>query len=496
MQNTHTNTTIHSTEDKALLKRLAEYAMMDRGFIPEFSREALVEVEQIAGPAEANGGDIKDLRHLLWCSIDNDDSLDLDQLSVAIPVDTSVTKILVAIADVDALVKQGSAIDLHARHNTTSVYTDAVIFPMLPTKLSNNLTSLNPHEDRLTVVFEMSISSDGTLLESAIYRAMVNNHAKLAYDNVAAWLENEIPVPDNVKEVNGLEENIRLQHKVAETLKSLRQKNGALHFNTIKTKAVFENDTVKTLSIEKTNVAKNLIEEFMVAANGVSARYLFSKGLPSLRRIVRVPKRWDRIMELASEWGYTLPSVPDSEALDVFLRKAHNTDSLRFPDLSLSIIKLLGPGEYVVEFPNETPIGHFGLAIKDYAHSTAPNRRYPDIITQRLLKAALTSAPMPYTKEELLEIATHCTVAEDEAKKVERQMTKSAHAILMETKIGETFQSIVTGKTEHSIFVRLLYPPIEGKLIVFDKKLDVGDRVTVQLISTNVERGFIDFKAI
>lgn len=486
--------TASSREHRGILQRVATYAMIDRGFIPEFSQEILHELEHISIPAADPS--VQDLRALLWCSIDNDDSLDLDQLTVAIPLDDTKTRILVAIADVDALVKKGSPIDLHAKHNTTSVYTDAEIFPMLPTKLSTGLTSLNPDEDRLAIVFDMTIATTGEVIDSSIYRALVNNHAKLAYNGVAAWLDNESPVPENIQSIAGLEENIRLQHKVAENLKALRQRNGALNFNTIKTKAVFDGDRVTELSIEKANSAKNLIEEFMVAANGVSAKFLFSKNLPSLRRIVRVPKRWDRIIELAKDWGYSLPSTPDSEALDRFLRQAHNTDSLRFPDLSLSVIKLLGPGEYVVEVPNEKPIGHFGLAIKDYSHSTAPNRRYPDIITQRLLKAALSNSPQPYTKDELVELANHCSVAEDEAKKVERQLTKSANAILMESKIGEKFNAIVTGTTDHSTWIRLLYPPIEGKLINASKELDVGDRVRVQLTYTDVERGFIDFREI
>lgn len=486
--------TTSSTEHRGILQRVATYAMIDRGFIPEFSQEILHELEHIAIPA--TDASVRDMRDLLWCSIDNDDSLDLDQLTVAVPIDSTSTRILVAIADVDALVKKGSPIDMHAKHNTTSVYTDAEIFPMLPTKLSTDLTSLNFNEDRLAMVFDMTITADGKISTSEIYRALVRNHAKLAYNGVAAWLDNEIPTAEYIQSIPGLEENIRLQHKVADNLKALRHRNGALNFNTIKTKAIFEGDTVTELSIEKPNSAKSLIEEFMVAANGVSARYLFSKNLPSLRRIVRVPKRWDRIMELAKDWGYALPATPDSEALDRFLRQAHNTDSLRFPDLSLSVIKLLGPGEYVVEVPNEKPIGHFGLAIKDYSHSTAPNRRYPDIITQRLLKAALTNSPQPYTKEELLDLANHCTVGEDEAKKVERQMTKSANAILMESKIGEKFNAIVTGTTEHSTWIRLLYPPIEGKLMNASKNLDVGDRVQVQLTYTDIEKGFIDFKEI
>ena len=484
-----------SHNQKSYLQKLARMALQEHGFLPEFSKEVEEELKFITGPGIMETG-MRDLTDLPWCSIDNDDSLDLDQLTVAIPVDESKTRLLVGIADVDCLVPKGSKIDEHAHHNTTSLYTDVEIFPMLPTKLSNDLTSLNPGQKRRAIVFDMEIGTMGEILSYEIYEALILNHAKLAYNSLAQWLEGEGKLPEALEKLPEVAENIKIQQHIAQSLEEKRRRNGSLNFTTIKTKAEFEEETIKDLHVEENNVAKHIIEECMIAANSCSADFLFSKNFPSLRRIVRVPKRWERIVEIAAEWNIRLPEVPNSEALDRFLRKAHRIDSLRFPDLSLSIIKLLGPGEYVVEKPGETPIGHFGLAIKDYAHSTAPNRRYPDIITQRLLKAALHHAPMPYTFEELEELAGYCTDGEDEAKKFERQMTKSVHAILMRDHIGEKFQSIVTGTTEHSVFVRLLYPPIEGKLISFNEKLDVGDRVFVKLVSTDVERGFIDFKAL
>lgn len=481
-------------QHRSILQYIARNVMAERGFLPEFSHTILDDVAKLTTQAVVKTDSTRDLRDLLWCSIDNDDSLDLDQLSVAIPVNEHTTRILVAIADVDALVPKGSPIDLHAMHNTTSVYTDAQNFPMLPLELSTNLTSLNFNEDRYAMIIDMSIEKDGSMSSSEIYQGIVKNHAKLAYNSVAAWLEDDGDIPEPIRAVAGLEANIRLQCEVSENLKAMRHKNGSLSFHTIKTRARFENEKVTELEIEKSNVAKNIIEEFMVAANGVTARFLHAHHFPSLRRIVKVPKRWDRIVELAATWDYDLPGEPDSKALDTFLRKSYRADSLRFPDLSLSVIKLLGPGEYVLEMPDQVSLGHFGLAIKDYVHSTAPNRRYPDLITQRLLKAALNNSPLPYTKEELEDLAGRCTGGEDEAKKVERQLTKSANAILMETKIGEKFDAIITGKTEHSKFVRVLYPPIEGKLMDASASLDVGDRVRVRLVHTDVEHGFIDFK--
>src|SRR5664280_345177 len=483
-------------QHRSILQRIAHRAMLERGLVPDFPVQALTELDGIHGPATRAEESTRDLRNLLWCSIDNDDSRDLDQLTVAESMSDGATKILVAIADVDAVVKKGSAIDDHARQNTTSVYTVAETFPMLPEKLSTNLTSLNYASDRLAIVIEMVFTGDGSLQSSDLYGAMVRNRAKLAYNSVADWLEGNGPMPQGIGTVNGLEENLRLQDRVAQKLKALRHLNGALDLETVEARPVFDGDELKDLEAETRNRAKSIIEDFMIAANGVTARYLASKKLPSLRRVVRIPKRWDRIVELAAKRGSTLPKEPDSKALDQFLVSAKAADPLRFPDLSLTVIKLLGAGEYVVQLPGGSVAGHFGLAVKDYAHSTAPNRRYPDLITQRLLKAAVAGPTRPYENDELEALAKHCTEAEDAANKVERQVTKSAAAILLETRIGEQFDAIVTGAAPKGTWVRILHPPIEGKLVYGFEGIDVGHRIQVQLIHTNVEQGFIDFKRI
>ncbi|HEY5492683.1 MAG TPA: RNB domain-containing ribonuclease, partial [Gemmatimonadaceae bacterium] len=378
----------------------------------------------------------------------------------------------------------------------TSVYTIAETFPMLPEKLSTDLTSLNHESDRLAIVIELVLAEDGSLQSSDLYGATVRSRAKLAYNSVAGWLDGNGPMPQGISAVSGLDENLRLQDHVAQKLKALRHQHGALDLETIEARPVFDGDELKALEPDTKNRAKDIIEDFMIAANGVTARYLASKNLPSLRRVVRVPKRWDRIVELAAEWGSTLPKEPDARALDQFLVSARVADPLRFPDLSLGVIKLLGAGEYVVELPGGNVAGHFGLAVKDYAHSTAPNRRYPDLITQRLLKAALAGHPLPYENDELETLARHCTEAEDAANKVERQVTKSAAAILLETRIGEQFDAIVTGASDKGTWVRLLQPPVEGKLESGLDALNVGHRLRVQLVRTDVERGYIDFKRV
>ena len=487
---------------RALLQEIAKRVMLEQGLLPDFSTEELAELVRIKGPATTDGqtaGDavaIRDTRDLLWCSIDNDDSRDLDQLTVAEAMPGGQVKIMVAIADVDSLVKEGSAISEHARQNTTSVYTPAEIFPMLPEQLSTGFTSLNFNEERLALVVEAMIGTDGTLLDSSVYMARVLNHAKLAYNSVAAWLDGTADAPMGVSSVLGLDDNLRLQDQVAQSLKKFRQIQGALSLDTIEAKPVFDGDQITSLEIEEKNRAKELIEDFMIAANGVTARFLSAKNSPSIRRVVRVPQRWDRIVEVAKEHGCTLPQIPDSKALEEFLVKMKAADPLRFPDLSLTIIKLLGSGEYVAELPEGNVPGHFGLAVKDYGHSTAPNRRYPDLLTQRLLKAALDGQPLPYTKDQLNVLATHCTQAEDAAKKVERQVQKSAGALLLQSRIGEQFDAIVTGASDKGTWVRLLTMPIEGKLVQGFQGIDVGQQLRVQLIDTNVQQGFIDFKAI
>lgn len=486
----------HEQKHRTILQSIAHRAMLERGLLPDFSAEALAELVQSHAPAAIEGERVRDLQDLLWASIDNDDSRDLDQLTSAEALPGDKVKIRVAVADVDTRVKDGSAIDAHARHNTTSVYTAAMIFPMLPERLSTDLTSLNFDEERLAVVVEMVIDRDGSLQGSEIYRARVRNQAKLAYNRVAAWLEGNSAVPDEIATVNGLAESLHLQDQCAQSLKNLRHVHGALSLETIEAKPIFEGDQILDLAMEVKNRAKELIEDFMIAANGVTARYLAARNFPSIRRVVRTPKRWERIVELAQEHGVSLPSAPDSNALEEFLVKAKIADPLRFPDLSLAVIKLLGAGEYVAELPGENAPGHFGLAVQDYTHSTAPNRRYPDLITQRLLKAAIDGKPAPYRKDELDVLATHCTEAEDAANKVERQVAKSAAALLLEARIGEQFDAIVTGASEKGTWARLLTAPVEGRVVHRFEGLDVGDQVRVQLISTNVERGFIDFKHV
>jgi len=481
---------------RSILQSIAHQAMLDRGLLPDFSAAALAELGRLQVPAATAGEPVRDLRNLLWASIDNDDSRDLDQLSVAEAMPGDRIKILVAIADVDSMVKKGSAIDEHAHHNTTSVYTVAEIFPMLPEKLSTDLTSLNFNEDRLAMVIDMVVGADGSLQESTIYRAWVRNQAKLAYNRVAAWLEKNGGAPEALVAVQGLDENLRLQDRIAQSMKNFRHSRGALSLETIEAKVVFDGDQLRALEVAEKNRAREIIEEFMIASNGVVARYLSAKKFLSIGRVVRTPKRWDRIVEIAAERKFSLPDTPDSKALEEFLLKEKAADPLHFPDLSLAVIKLLGSGEYTAELPEANAPGHFGLAAKDYVHSTAPNRRYPDLLTQRLLKAALEGKPVPYSKDELDVLAVHCTEAEDAARKVERQVGKSAAALLLEARIGEQFDSIVTGAAAKGTWVRLLTVPVEGKVVSGFQGLDVGDRTRVQLISVNVQRGFIDFRKI
>jgi exoribonuclease-2 len=494
-QELHMDTIVASERShRSILQAIARRAMIGRGLLPDFSPEALAELDRIHPSAMATDAAVRDLTHLVWASIDNDDSRDLDQLTVAEVMPGNEIKILVAVADVDAIVQKGSALDEHARHNTTSVYTAAVIFPMLPDKLSTDLTSLSFDQDRPAMVIEMTIGPDGSMKDSRIYRARVRNHAKLAYSSVGAWLEGTGAVPETVAAVTALDENLRAQDRAAQSLKDLRRVQGALSLETIKAKAIFDGDRLRDLGVESKNRATDIIEDFMIAANGVTARFLASRNFPSLRRVVRVPKRWDRIVAIAGEHKFQLPVGPDPIALDTFLKKEKAADPLRFPDLSLAVIKLLGAGEYSAERPGDTAPGHFGLAVRDYTHSTAPNRRYPDLITQRLLKAAMAGKASPFSNDELGALAKHCTEEEDAADKVERQVDKSAAALLLESRINERFDALVTGASEKGTWVRLLHVPAEGKLVHGFEGLDVGDRVRVQLISTDVERGFIDFQ--
>ncbi len=477
------------------LKAVARQAMIERGLLPDFPPAVMTEIEAIGQAAGERDASIRDLRGVLWASIDNDDSRDLDQLSAAEGLPGGAVKILVAIADVDGLVKTGSAIDAHAQHNTTSVYTAAEVFPMLPAQLSTDLTSLGQDEDRAAVVVEMVVGADGMIGSSAVYRAIVRNRAKLAYNGVAAWLEGG-PAPERVAAVPGLDAQVRIQDRVAQTLKGVRHQHGALCLETIEPRAVFDGDVLADLRLEEKNRARELIEELMIAANGVTARYLATKRFPSVRRVLRSPERWGRIVELAAQMHEALPAEPDAAALERFLAKRRPADPAGFPDLSLAVVKLLGSGEYQVEAPGGSAPGHFGLAVPDYTHSTAPNRRYPDIITQRLLKAAIAAQPVPYSTEELAALARHCTEQEDNAKKVERQVRKSAAALLLEPRVGQEFDGVVTGASDKGTWVRVVQPPAEGKVVQGVQGLDVGDRVRVKLVATNVERGFIDFARV
>jgi exoribonuclease-2 len=467
--------------------------MADRGLEPDFPPEAIRQLNGIQGPAQETGRAIRDLRTLLWCSIDNDSSRDLDQLTVAERLTAGGVKVLVAIADVDAIVKPVSPIDRHARANTTSVYTAAAIFPMLPEKLSTNLTSLGEGVDRLAIVVEMVVDSDGSVQQADVYRAVVHNHAKLAYRSVAAWLDGKVKIPQPIAKTKGLDEQLRLQDQIAQVMKSVRYLHGALDLETIEPEAVLRDGQVVDLRLERKNRAQELIEDFMIAANGVAAQFLEQRGLPALRRVVRSPERWDRIRTVAAACGDQLPVTPDSKALATFLTRRRQQDPLRFPDLSLTIVKLLGAGEYVVQFPGQESTGHFGLAVQKYSHSTAPNRRFPDLITQRLLKAALAGDKPPYDPAELTSLATHCTAQEDAAKKVERRVRKSAGAQFLSGRIGATFDALVTGAADKGTWVRLLKPPVEGRLTAGHEGVDVGDQIKVKLTSLNVERGFIDF---
>ena len=469
--------------------------MRDHGLEPHFPAAVVAETDAIPAAPTRTEEPVRDLRARPWCSIDNDDSKDLDQLSVAEALTDGRVKVLVAIADVDAAVRRQSAIDRHAGLNTTSVYTPAKIFPMLPERLSTDLTSLGPDVERLAIVVEIVVSASGEVEESDVYGARVRNQAKLTYRAVGAWLAGQGPLPADAAAVQGLDAQLRQQDEVAQRLGRTRQEHGALEFESVELAPRFDGDAVVGLQAELPNRAKLLIENLMIAANAATARFLTARRFPSIRRVVREPKRWDRIVELARRTGDSLPSAPDSRALSAFLaaRKAAAPDS--FAELSHSVIRLIGSGEYAVEEPGADAPGHFGLAVRDYTHSTAPNRRYPDLVTQRLLKAALAGHVVPYSIDALGQIAAHCTRQEDMANKVERQVRKSAAALVMVSHVGESFDAVVAGASEKGVFVKLTAPPVEGKLVRGERGLDVGDRVRVRLQSVDVERGFIDFQA-
>ena len=482
--------------NRITLQNIARKVMIARGLEPDFPPEVIAELAKITSPAVNKPPLVKDLRDKLWCSIDNTDTRDLDQLSYAEQLPGNKVRVFVAIADVDALVAEQSDIDSHAGRNTATVYTVAQIFPMLPEKLSTDLTSLSFGTDRCAIVTEMIAGEDGSVEQSDVYSAIVRNRAKLDYISVGSWLEGTGPVPAEIASVEGLAENIKLQDQVAQKMKGLRYIHGALDFETVEAVPVFDGDTLREMKVEKKNRAKDLIEDFMIASNGATARFLAGKNFPSIRRVVRVPKQWDRIVELASEHGFSLPAVADSKALSEYLKFFKQKDPLHFADMSLSVLKLLGSGEYVLETPGSAIEGHFGLAVKDYTHSTAPNRRFPDLVTQRLLKSASSGKPVPYRPEQLKQIAGYCTLKENDVKKVERQVEKSANAILLESRIGEEFDAIVSGASPKGTWIHLFHPHVEGKLVKGYQGLKVGQKLKARLIEINVEEGFIDFEIV
>lgn len=478
------------------LTAIARQSMIDNGFEPDLPRAVLDELQSPQMKTQLDNPDsaTQDLRSLLWSSIDDRKSRDLDQVEYAEQLAAGDIRVLVGIANVDALVHKGSAIDQHAAANCTSVYTGVKTFPMLPEELSTDKTSLMGGTDRTSIVSEMIVGSDGAVKSSQVFPAMLHNYAKLSYEAVGAWLDDNGPTPPEVAAVPGMDAQIRLQFAAAQHLHQFRRDHGALELDTIQATPVLDSaGNVTELSVTERNSARDLIENFMIAANVTMAQFLEAKGVLSIRRVVRTPKYWDRIVEVAAELHEDLPAEPDSRALADFLARRKIADPEHFPDLSLAIVKLLGPGEYTVQKPGGTSEGHFGLAVSDYTHSTAPNRRYADLITQRLVKAALAKATPPYSEVELNAIAAHCTEREDAARKVERKMRKVAAAVLMQNRIGDVFDAIVTGASEKGIFARIIRPPVDGRVMRGEQGLRVGEKIQVKLLSADPARGFIDF---
>jgi len=483
---------MHANPTHLDLQATAKQVMQEHGFNPDFPAEVTTQLASLNGQSRlVPGKDIRDLRNLLWSSIDNDTSRDLDQIEVAKQTSNGDVKILVGIADVDAYVPKLTPIDQHAARETTTVYAGVSNFPMLPEQLSTGTTSLLESQDRPAIVIEFVVASDGSVRSSEVYRAIVTNKAQLQYNSVGSWLEGNSAAPPKVAASSDLQQQLKLQDEVAQRLKTQRYQHGALNLQTDELHPLVLNNQVVDVVKQQKNRATELIEDFMVAANGVVARLL--ENVDSLRRIERTPKRWDRIVALAATKGEKLPTEPDSKALNDFLLRRKAADPDHFADVSLAVIKLIGPGEYVLERAGETAPGHFGLAVQDYTHSTAPNRRFADVVTQRLIKSMLGGQRNPYSDGELTAIASNCTVKEDAARKVEREMSKRLAAVVMQNRIGEIFDAIVTGVTDHGTFVRALQPHVEGLLAQGDHGLDVGDKIRAKLIRADPRKGFIDF---
>jgi len=475
---------------------IAWEAMERFGFNPEFPKSLLHEVNTIQPALRDRGTDTRDLRSLLWSSIDNFDSMDLDQIEYCEEGNDGEVHVKIAIADVDAYVPKHSFADQYAAHNGTSVYTGIVTFPMLPDHLSKGITSLLPGQDCMAVVIEYSVLPDGSTRPGSLYRAIVANKAKLIYEEVGEWLEGTREIPPPVSSLPGLEGQIRIQHEAAQRLRRHRMKHGALDLRTIEAEPVVEEGRVRDLVVQRQDLARQVIEEFMVAANGTTVAYLEDAGLPMIERVVVTPKYWDGIVETAAKYGWKLPKKPDAKELSLFLDSERERDPETFPDLSLTIVKLMGPGEYIARDPHRKPVGHFALAVTDYTHSTAPNRRYTDLIIQRLVKSVLDKQHCPYTYEDLQEESAWLSDREKKSKKVERFMRKAAAAVLLHDRVGEIFEGFVTGASEKGTYVRLSTPPAEGKVMRGTKCLKVGQKVEVRLIHTDPRRGFVDFECM
>jgi exoribonuclease II len=482
-----------STSPHMDLQAIAKEVMVEHGFEPDFPPDVPRQLAELKRhPPQLNpAGDVRDLRSLLWSSIDNDTSRDLDQVEYAEKLSNGDVKVMIAIADVDAFVPKNSPIDRHAAKETTTVYAGVRNFPMLPEELSTGLSSLLEGQERLSVVTEFVVDGRGLVNSGQIYRATVRNQAQLQYNSLGAWLEGTGAAPEKVAASSQLQAQLKLQDAVAQTLKEQRHQHGALSLETEELHALLLDEQVVDVVSQEKNRATELIEDFMIAANGVVARLL--EKVSSLRRIVRTPERWDRIVQLAASCGEHLPAEPDSKALNDFLLKQKAKDPDHFAELSLSVIKLIGRGEYVLERPDEVAPGHFGLAVEDYTHSTAPNRRFADVVTQRLLKATVARKANPYSDNELTAIAANCTEKGNAARKVEREMGKRLAAAAMQHRIGEVFNAIVTGVTPHGTFVRVMRPRIEGLLLQGQAGLDVGDNLRAKLVRTDVGKGYIDF---
>jgi VacB/RNase II family 3'-5' exoribonuclease len=473
------------------LRAAARRAMVESGFMPDVPAAVRAEVASAGDPGTGDAANIQDLRQLPWSSIDNDSSRDLDQVEVAERLGDGTTRVRVGIADVDGTVPRGSSTDLYAATNATSVYTGVATFPMLPDRLSTELTSLVQDEDRPSVVIDFVVTTDGDTRSHSVYRARVRNHAKLAYPGVGAWLDGHGALPPAATPV--IQDQLRLQDSVAQALRANRARRGALSLETIEAQSVEREDHTIDIELVQKTRASHLIEDFMIAANVAMAQFLDEHNSPTIRRIVRTPERWDRIVALAASMGEKLSVTPDPASLEAFLAKRRAAAPDLFPDLSVSVVKLIGPGEYAMHTPGMADAGHFGLAMHDYTHSTAPNRRFADLVTQRLLKAVLAGSPAPYSTTELAKIAAHCTEREDAARKVERLVRKEAAAISMAPHVGETFDAIVTGVNSSGTFVRVVAPPVEGRVMRGEQGLDVGDRVRAKLLATDPARGFVDF---